>query len=212
MAHVGIILRLYHTGKAGDSVLISDLGDGTDRGDFRKVGPVYVPKFASDGVSPGYIDLTYSTDVALSFRDRGIRKFIEGGYLRAEFFFGPLAQQAAVGWVLVTTPTFTVRPGDREILVCTIGSPVTIQLPPIAEHQTGHAFILDARGTAAVNPITVLPAAGETINGGASAVINSNHGFLDLYSDCISDWVGITGGAGRDTSGIGLVLPMAGSR
>jgi hypothetical protein len=206
VAAIGIILRLYHTGKAGDSVLISDLGDGTDSSDFRKVGPVYVPRD-----DPGYVDLTYSTDVALSYRDRGIRKFIDGGYLRAEFFFGPLAQQAAVGQVFVTTTPYDARVGDREILVCTVGSPVTIQLPPIADHQTGHVFIFDARGTASVNNITVLPAPGDTINGGASATISSNHGFLDLYSDCVSDWTPLAGGAGVSDHTLLLNLPWTSS-
>ena len=193
MPTVGIILRLTHTGKAGDSLLIDDLGDGTDPGNYRKVGKVYVPRLTSDGASRGYIDLTYSTDVALSYRDRAIRKFIEGGYLLAEFFFGPLVQQAAVGQVTITGGTYTVRPGDREIHVCTAGGPVTIQLPAIADHQTDHVFILDARGTAAVNNITVLPAAGETVKGGASAVINTNYGFLDLFPDCVSNWIEPTG-------------------
>lgn len=196
MPLVGIILRLTHTGKAGDSVYISDLGDGTDPGNYRKVGPVYVPRHMPDGVTPGYIDLTYSTDVSLSYRDRGIRKFIEGGYLRGEFFFGTLVQRAAVGEVVVTTTPYTVRPGDRELRVCTSG-PVTIQLPPIAEHQTGNVFILDARGNAGVNPITVLPAPGETVKGGASAVINANFGFLNLFGNCAAtNWVEPTGGSG----------------
>jgi hypothetical protein len=151
-------------------------------------------------VTPGYIDLTYSTDVALSFRDRGIRKFIEGGYLVGEFFFGPLAQQAATGTVTITDSPYTVRPGDRLMRVCmSPAAPVTIQLPSVLDHQTGKIFILDARGVAAANNITVLPAPGETINGGPSAVINTNYGFLDLYSDCVSGWTSVTsGGAGTN--------------
>lgn len=196
MPQVGIILRLTHTGKAGDSVLVSDLGDGTDVTNYRKVGSVYVPKVMPDGVTSGYVDLTYSTDVALSFRDRGIRKFIEGGYLRGEFFFGSLAQPAAIGQVVVTTPTFAVRPGDREVHVCTAGGPVTLQLPSLADHYTSHVFVLDARGTASVNNITVLPAPGDTINGAASAVINTDYGFLDLFGDCVSDWVPLATGGG----------------
>jgi hypothetical protein len=152
----------------------------------------------ADGNFPGYVDLTYSTDVALSYRDRGIRKFIEGGYLVAEFFFGPLAQQGAVGNVVISDSPYTVRPGDREVLVCDVGGPLTIQLPPLAEHQTGHVFIYDARGNAAVNNITVLPATGETINGGPSASITTNFGYLDLFGDCVSGWQSF-GGAGGVT-------------
>lgn len=197
MLLVGIILRLTHTGKAGDSVFISDLGDGTDSTSFRKVGPVYVPRYMPDGETPGYVDLTYSTDVALSFRSRGIRKFIEGGYLVGEFLFGPHTQQAATGTGSITGSSYTVRPGDRFLRVCQDpATALTIQLPSVLDHQTGRVFILDARGVAAANNITVLPAPGETVNGGASAVIAMNYGYLDLYSDCVSDWHRVTTGGG----------------
>jgi len=196
---IGIILRLTHTGKAGDSVFISDLGDGTDPGNYRKVGPVYVPRIdPATKTFPGHVDLPFANDVNLSYsHPKGaIRSFIDNGYLLAEFFFGTLAQQAATGQVVVTTTPYTVRPGDRELHVCTPG-PVTIQLPSIADHQTERVFIIDARGTAAVNPITVLPAPGETVLGGASAVINSNYGFLDLFANCPgTNWFGPTGGSG----------------
>jgi len=196
---IGIILRLTHTGKAGESVYITDLGDGTDTGSYRKVGPVYVPRIdPATKTFPGHVDLPFANDVNLSYSHPkgGIRAFIDNGYLVAEFFFGTLAQQAAVGQVVVTDTPYTVRPGDRELHVCTAG-PVTIQLPSIADHQTERVFILDARGTAAVNPITVLPAPGETVLGGASAVINANFGFLDLFADCPgTNWFGPTGGGG----------------
>lgn len=193
---IGIILRLTHTGKAGDSVYITDLGDGTDVGSYRKVGPVYVPRVdPTTKTFPGHVDLPFANDVHLSYTHPkgGIRSFIDNGYLLAEFFFGTLAQQAATGQVTVTTTPYTVRPGDRELHVCTPG-PVTIQLPAIADHQTERVFIIDARGTAAVNPITVLPAPGETVLGGASAVINSNYGLLDLFANCPgTNWFTSTG-------------------
>jgi len=140
VAEVGIILRLTHTGKAGDSILLSDLGDGTDTGSYRKVGPVYVPKFQADGVTPGYVDLTYSTDVALSYRDRAIRKLIDNGYLTAEFVFGQQfidalpstggggGVTAAAGAKIQFSRGLQV-PGGAGILYLSVGETVTSSAP-----------------------------------------------------------------------------------
>ncbi len=199
---VGIILRLTHTGLAGDSIHITDLGDGTDRTSFRKVGAVYVPKFQADGVTPGFVDLPYTTDVALSFRDRGIRGYMNIGHLEADFFFGPQAQRAATGTVIVTASPYTVRPGDRYIFWCPdTPGPFTVTLPKATEHQMGNVQVVDATGIATANTITVLPDATlpDTINGGASATITTNFGVLDLYSDCVSDWAAIGGAGGGVT-------------
>lgn len=88
MAHHGLLLRVDHTGKAADSVHISDVLDGMDvlggTYGFRKAGPIYVPTPAKGGTSI----LVYSGDVAISFETGGIRKFIEGGYLTAQFIIG----------------------------------------------------------------------------------------------------------------------------
>lgn len=190
MPRHGICLRVTHTGLAQTSILIADVEDATDeKPDLVKSGPVYVPFEQT-------VEMVYSSAVARSFESGNIRKFIEIGHLTADFVFHTLPQQAAVGYVLVTTPTYTAETWDRFIFVCTIANPVTIQLPSVVDHATGVTQIIDARGTAGVNPITVLPAVGETVNGGASAVINTNFGFLDLRADCISDWFSLTSSGG----------------
>ena len=212
MPPVGIILRLTHTGKAGDSILITDLGDGTDRNVYRKVGAVYVPRLAPDKVSRGYIDLTYSTDVALSFRDQGIRKFIEGGYLEAEFVFGPLMQQAASGTVVVTSSPYAAQPNDRSIFWCpTTPGPLTVTLPKITEHYTHSVQIVDVQGIATAHTITVLPdsTVPDTINGGASETITTNYGQLTLYADCVSNWTDIGSGGGGPAVGGGRVYQFS---
>jgi hypothetical protein len=85
MPQYGLCLRVTHTGKAGDSVHVSDIRDGVDLlASFRKAGPVYIPHPTKGGVAV----LVYSGDVAVSFETGGIRKFIEGGYLTAEFVIG----------------------------------------------------------------------------------------------------------------------------
>lgn len=88
MAPFGLLLRVTHTGQAAESIHISDVRDGIDllggAYGFRKSGPIYVPTPANGGQSL----LVYSGDVAVSFETGGIRKFIEGGYLTAEFVAG----------------------------------------------------------------------------------------------------------------------------
>jgi len=85
MPPYGLILRVTHTGKAADSIHVSDIRDGVDiLASFRKAGPVYVPTPAKGGIAL----LVYSGDVAISFEVGGIRKFIEGGYLTADFIIG----------------------------------------------------------------------------------------------------------------------------
>ena len=60
----------------------------------------------------------------------------------------------------------------------------TIQLPNATQLQFDYRFwICDETGTANSNNVTVLPHVGQTINGGASHVINSNFGNVLLYTD-----------------------------
>lgn len=102
MAILGITLRVTHTGKAGGSILLSDLGDGTDQLSYRKVGPVYVPIFDATGSSPGYIDLSYTTDVSLSYSSGAIRHLVDDGYLTTTFYFG---DELIERWIRTTGTT-----------------------------------------------------------------------------------------------------------
>ena len=80
----GICLRVTHTGAVDVPILVTDIHDGQDpngRVQNAKPGALYVP-FSSS------IDLIYTSQVAKSFEGGGIRKFIEIGYLTAEFVFG----------------------------------------------------------------------------------------------------------------------------
>jgi len=88
MPQYGLCLQVNHTGKAADSIHVSDIRDGIDllggAYGFRKPGAIYVPTPANGGMSI----LVYSGDVAVSFETGGIRKFIQGGYLTAQFIIG----------------------------------------------------------------------------------------------------------------------------
>lgn len=83
MAAFGLCLKLTHTGLARISLHLSDVNDGVDAlASFKKAGPIYVP---IDGV----VIVAYTGSVAISFEVGAIRGYLNGGYLLAEFFFGP---------------------------------------------------------------------------------------------------------------------------
>jgi len=65
----------------------------------------------------------------------------------------------------------------------------TITLPAANAVREGFAFsIKDEYGTAGTNNITIARAGSDTIDGATSALINTNYGSRDLYSDGISKW------------------------
>lgn len=76
-------VRVTHTGVYADgrpntnSVLLTDI-DYTGQVQQNRKAPLYVP-------SGGFIDLAYSSDVAFSFNQGDIRKFVSAGLLTAEF-------------------------------------------------------------------------------------------------------------------------------
>jgi len=78
----GLLVRVHHTGKAQDSVFLSDIDSAIDdQGSFRKAGGIYVPR-------GGYVDLVYTRIVSISFEFGAIRKFEDNGYVWTEFIIG----------------------------------------------------------------------------------------------------------------------------
>jgi len=83
----GLIVRVHHTGKAADSVFLSDVDTAIDdQGSFRKAGGVYVPTPAKGG----YVDLVYTRIVSISFETGAIRQFENEGYVWTEFIIGSI--------------------------------------------------------------------------------------------------------------------------
>lgn len=83
--------------------------------------------------------------------------------------------------------TVTMLTTDQVIGINkTIGSATAVTLPP-TPFAGQFARIIDAKGDAGTNNITITPDAG-TINGGASYVINTNFGWAEFqYSN--AQWV-----------------------
>jgi hypothetical protein len=129
----GLLLRVTHTGKAAEAVHVSDVRDGIDvlggAFGFRKAGAIYVPTPANGGESL----LVYAGDVAVSFETGGIRKFIQGGYLTAEFVAGDvfkviLPSILDEGILLTETPKSIDFVG-AGVTATTVGDDVTVTIP-----------------------------------------------------------------------------------
>ena len=72
------------------------------------------------------------------------------------------------------------------IIKKTIGAATTIDLPA---NILGETFVIvDGKGDAAANNITIAPASG-TINGGATYIINNNYGSITLLGDGGTNWL-----------------------
>lgn len=127
----------------------------------------------------------------------------QGGTFRESIrlYMGP-----SVGWVqaqqtailpVTTAGTTTVLPGSTLITVNNAGA-VTIQLPSSKASAAGAQAIpgsfvvlpvtvVDIGGFASSgNPITVVPAAGETIDGAASVAMRTPYGAINLRPNIVS--------------------------
>lgn len=104
---------------------------------------------------------------------------------------------------------YTVVAGDGWIEVDSTAAR-TINLPAASSFSAGQCLtVLDGNGHAGSNAISVARAGSDTINGSASAQsISSNFGWLELYSDGVSNWHALAPGSG---GGGGSVSSVANS-
>lgn len=111
-------------------------------------------------------------------------------------FIGPIGPAGPAGSlnsaypsVVVTTSTYNVTKDDYLILVENPGPTVCdIILPKISTEGKFSLMIIDAAGNSATHNIDILPHAGDTINGFASAGIYSDNGKLQMINDGVSRW------------------------
>ena len=170
----GLLLRVTHTGLAAEAIHISDIRDGIDvlggAFGFRKAGAIYVPAPANGGVSL----LVYAGDVAVSFETGGIRQFIQGGYLTAEFvagdtFKGLLPDILDEGVLLTETPT-SINFVGAGVTATAVGDAVTVTIPG-GGAATDHALLLNLGWTVSGHTGTPNELAG--FDGGGAAVTYS---------------------------------------
>ncbi len=121
----------------------------------------------------------------------------------------PASQADSVSDHLVTalvTPYNAVA-GDQDILT-NLTTPGAVSVVLAAATPVGHAVrVIDDKGDAASNNVTITVAGGGTINGGANVVINVNRGQAWLIKKSATAWVAVltsalsTVAAGGDLAG-----------
>jgi len=96
---------------------------------------------------------------------------------------GDAAQRVA------TAVDYTLLGGEQLVAVTSTGAARAITLPAASTVPLGMPLtIKDEGGGAATNNITIGRAGSDTIDGATSKVINTNYGFVRLYSDGVSKW------------------------
>lgn len=108
--------------------------------------------------------------------------------------------------VALLTPYNAVA-GDQDILT-NLTTPGAVSVVLSAAAKVGQAVkVIDQKGDAGANNVTVTVAGGGTINGGANVVINTNKGWVFLLKTGATAWVAVlstvvsSGAAGGDLAG-----------
>lgn len=88
-----ITLRLTHTNLTDAQLYLTDIFAATDGPYFQinKAGALYINPGAT-------VDLTFTTDVALSYGEGVIRTLLDGGFLTASFVVDPAFSDGVAGW------------------------------------------------------------------------------------------------------------------
>lgn len=93
---------------------------------------------------------------------------------------------------VVTSGNYTVTFDEVVVVKKTTGAATTINIPAAASSERPPLTIIDGKGDANTNNITITPASG-TINGAASLVLKDNYGAVTLM-DNGSEWVVLSRG------------------
>ena len=79
---------------------------------------------------------------------------------------------------------YTVKVADKIISCKTSTGAITLQLQAANLAGDGKLYIIkDEDGSAATNNITILPAAGETIDGESELIVSNDDGSASIYSN-----------------------------
>lgn len=76
----------------------------------------------------------------------------------------------------------------KEYLMDVSSVPLNITLPA-SSNIGAKVWVYDYQGNSATNNITILANSGDTVDGGASLVVNTNDSYITLYKVSATNWV-----------------------
>ena len=140
---------------------------------------------AQDTTYAGYFDATTGLKNYAVYADRGTNFFRNSVGISVNT---PLSTLHVNGSQSIkrtgTVVNYNVQANDYLVTVTNTALPRTITLPSAVTMGDGKVYVIkDESGGAAANNITINPQGGQSINGAASIVINTNFGVVQLYSN-----------------------------
>ena len=140
---------------------------------------------AQDTTYAGYFDATSGLRNYAVYADRGTNFFRNSVGIGVNT---PLSTLHVNGSQTVkrtgTAVNYNIQSNDYLIAVTNTAAPRTMSLPSAVTMGDGKVYVIkDESGGATANNITINPQGGQTINGAASIIINTNFGVVQLYSN-----------------------------
>ncbi len=118
------------------------------------------------------------------------RVVVQDGSTAGGFPAAKLSETVANTRTQVSDGNYTVLTTDRTIAYITLTGARTVSLPAASTFPTGtRLLVMDESGAcSATDTITLSAAGADTIDGAASAVINSAYGYIALQSNGLNKW------------------------
>jgi hypothetical protein len=88
------------------------------------------------------------------------------------------ADLGGIAWTVVSTPTYEVKPSDRNLWVA--ANPCTITWPLAGGMTDAKVLVKDGAGGALANNIHNVCTGGQLIDGSADRKITANYGYLKI--------------------------------
>ena len=89
-----------------------------------------------------------------------------------------------IGLTTASAPNTGLSISDFFVVIPSVATAKTVTLPRAESAGIGKVYIIkDISGSASATTITISPQTGETINGDTSTSINTNYGFVGLFTD-----------------------------
>ena len=196
----GLAIKVTHLGLTTESLLLSDIFDGTDGPDHnrRKPGAVYVP-------ANGSVELAYTDSVAHSFESGTIRGLISQGYVSARFVLGDAFPARSL------TVTIPVVAGDDSVVALATPAEGTVSSIIASVNAVADAGTVVVALTGDGNNLLNAANTGDLAAGANTATLTATAANLDLSAgDSIVATVTSSDGGLTEPTLVTLQIEIAG--